>query len=292
VLFGDHAYGRSTIGRHADVAGLEWEAVRAQLEGRVRHARALVGMAGDIDADRLRARLEPVVHAFTDGSGAPAATPEPEPPRRLVVRLVDKPARTQSQIYVGHLGLEAGDAGYFPAALMNTAFGGTFTARLSREVRQNRGWSYGAYSRMLRSRRRDAFYLWTFPAMAQMVECIGLELDLLRELRADGVTHEEYDFARKYLDNHFLFAVETASLRVALALRQVVLGLPPDFYERYRERVRAVAHEEVVEAARDFVDPENIRISALCTAREVRRPLEELLGPGCSIEVVAYDADV
>jgi zinc protease len=271
---------------------MDWERVRGHLGSVIRRARAVVGLAGDFDPDHMRSRLEPVVGSFTDSSLEPPHTQEPAAPQGLGVRLVDKPSRTQSQIYLGHLGLRADEGIYFPVALLNTAFGGTFTARLSREVRQKRGWSYGAYSRILRSRRRDAFYLWTFPALENMVQCIGLELDLLGRLSKSGVTREEYDFARNYLDHHFLFAVETASLRVALAMRQEVLGLPADFYERYRDSVRAVEFDEVSEAARAFLRPDDLRICALCTAGEVRDALGDLLGEEASIEVLAYDADV
>ena len=291
MLFGDHPYGRSTVGLHRDVSSIGWADVERTFGSVLRRAPVLVGLAGDFDGDHMRTRLMPVLERFSDRTLGPPSTTEPEPPRGIRVRLVDKPARTQSQIYLGHLGLRAGEETYFPTALLNTAFGGTFTARLSREVRQDRGWSYGAYSRILRSKMRDAFYLWTFPAMENMVDCVALELDLLRSLRNDGLSTEEFDFARRYLDNHFLFAIETASLRVALALRQEVLELPGDFYERYRENVRAVEHDEVQRAARAFVDPDNLCICALCTAEKVRPALERLLGDDATIEVVPYDSD-
>jgi len=291
VLFGGHPYGRSTVGLHRDVSSLGWADVEQTHGSVLRRAPVLVGLAGDFDADHMRTRLQPMLERFSDRSLAPAATADPAPLRGVRVRLVDKPARTQSQIYMGHLGLRADEETYFSTTLLNTAFGGTFTARLSREVRQDRGWSYGAYSRILRSKMRDAFYLWTFPALENMVDCVGLELDLLRALRKDGLSREEFDFARRYLDNHFLFAVETASLRVALALRQEVLELPGDFYETYRQNVRGVQHEQVQQAARAFVDPDNMCVCALCTADRVMPALEDLLGEHASIEVVPYDSD-
>lgn len=292
MLFGEHPYGRSTIGLSGHVSDLGWDEVRSHTDSVLRCAPVVLGLAGDFDPDHLRARLVPVLEAFSRRTAAPPATPDPAPPRSVRIRLVDKPARTQSQIYLGHLGLRAADESYFATSLLNTAFGGTFTAKLSREVRQERGWSYGAYSRILRSKRRDAFYLWTFPALEHMVPCIGLEMDLLRGLASGGLSREEFDFARRYLDNHFLFAVETASLRVALALRQEVLELPGDFYERYRESIRAVTHDEVAAAARSFVDPDNLCICALCTAERVQKDMEALFGDAASIEVLPYETDV
>ncbi len=292
TLFGTHPYARSTIGASGDVTRLTWRDVENQHWTVLRLAPAVVGLAGDLDLDRIRTRLAPALGSFTHGDLSMPATRDPEPHRGLRVRLVDKPARTQSQIYMGHLGLRAADDDYFPAAIINTAFGGTFTARLSAEIRGERGWSYGAYSRMLRSRRRDAFYLWTFPEIENTVECIGLELDMLGELKKAGLTTEEYEFARSYLANHYLFAVESAPLRVTLALREHVLDLPEGFYEGYRQSVREVTLDRVQEAASRFVDPDNLCICALCTADRVLPGLEKMLGSRTPIEVVAWDSDV
>lgn len=291
LLFDDHPYARSTMGNHEDVSGLTWRDVQNHHGTVLRRAPVLVGLAGDIDVQRLRGRLQPMLETFTHGDLALPETADPADRPGVRVRLVDKPARTQSQIYMGHLGIRAAEPDYFPVALLNTAFGGTYTARLSRQVRQERGWSYGAYSRMLRSVRRDAFYLWTFPAVEDMADCIELQIQMLRELRDDGLTDEEFRFARSYLANHYLFAVETASLRVALALRQEVLQLPAGFYAGYRDSVLAVDAEQVKSAARRFVRPSHLCICALCTAEKVQPALERVLGDDAAIEVVAWDAD-
>jgi zinc protease len=291
MLFGDHGYGRPNMGTCVDVSGAAFRDVERHHDRVLRRAPAIVGLAGDMDPERMAERLSPMLDAFTTGDLAASEPPDPGPPEGVRVRLVDKPARTQSQIYVGHLGLRAAHDDYFPVALLNTAFGGTFTARLSREIRKERGWSYGAYSRMLRSRRRDAFYLWSFPEIDNTVDCIALELEMLEALRDEALADEELDFARSYLAHHFLFAVETASLRVALAMRQRVLELPEGFYENYRQSVLGVTTEQVRRAARRFVRPRDLCICALCTADRVQPELTRRL-PDASIEVVGWDEDV
>jgi len=205
---------------------------------------------------------------------------------------VDKPRRTQTQMYLGHLGLRADEPGYFPVAILNAAFGGTYTARLGEEIRQRRGWSYGIYSRMLGSRLRDAFYVWSFPAREHAVDCLELEMRMLGDLASGGLEPEEFEFARDHLHNHFLFAVETPALRVALAVRERVLGLESGFYDRYRERVLEVEPDEVRAHAARFVDTGAPSCAMLCDADEMQQRIRDRLGDGPLIDVMDWTSDV
>ncbi len=292
ALFRDHPYGRSPAGLPAPVqaAGLE-DVVRRQ-ESVIGRSRMVLALAGDLDPDAARPRLEGILARASDGSSPAAEGRDPAACRGVRVRLGDKPGRTQSQVYMGHLGLPAGDPMHFPAVVACTALGGTFSSRMSREIRLSRGWSYGAYARMLRSRHRDAFYMWTFPAIQDMVACIALEIEMLAAIRDAGLEPGELEFARDYLANHFLFAVETPAQRVNLVLKEETLGLVPGFFEGYRDAVRGVGPGDVASVARGFFDPGNIVVSALCTAGRVEPGLRSALGAGAEIEVVPYDSEV
>jgi zinc protease len=226
LLFGRHTYGRRNAGRRRELEELGYEETAGLYPGALRRSRLVVGGAGDIDRDRFMEIMSPLLEGLSTQDLAPSDPGPPEAPGGLTVRLVDKPDRTQSQIYMGHLGPHAWDEGYFPVVILNTAFGGTFTARLSQEIRRNRGMSYGAYSRILRSRQRDAFYLWTFPSTEETAQCVRIQIEMLQALREKSITDEEFDFATRYLRNHFLFAVETAPLRVSLGMKEVSQNLP------------------------------------------------------------------
>ena len=292
MLFGSHPYGRRTVGKRKNLEALSYGETADIVRSHLAKGRITIGGSGDISREKFMEKARLIVDGLSTLKMPPTDVPEPPPPRGVKVRLVDKPDRTQSQIYMGHLGAWAWDENYFPLVVLNTAFGGTFTARLSEEIRRKRGMSYGAYSRILRSRKRDSFYLWTFPSIEHAAEVIRLQLEMLEELKAKALTDEEHDFAVKYLGNHFLFAVETAPLRVSLAIREISQNLPPDFFETYRENIRGVTQDEVKEAAAGFIDPRNICISVLCTADRVRDKLEqELKDYSPSIETVPYDDD-
>ncbi len=292
LLFRGHPYGRRNAGRREEIEKLGFEETAALYGETLRRSRLVVGGAGDIDRDRFIEKMLPVLEGLSTQELPPADPGAPETPGGVTVRLVDKPERTQSQIYMGHLGPHAWDGDYFPVVVLNTAFGGTFTARLSQEIRRNRGMSYGAYSRILRSRQRDAFYLWTFPSTEDTARCVRIQMEMLEELRRNSITDEEFDFATRYLRNHFLFAVETAPLRVSLGMKEISQNLPPGFFENYRRVIGEIERPRVDRAAGEFVDPRNLRVSILCSADRVRPALEqELKDFSPSIEVTPYDDD-
>lgn len=292
LLFGGHPYGRRNIGTRAELEALSFEEVTGLYESMLRRTRMTLGCAGDLGREAFEEKVARFVEPFSAMEAGPVEVEAPPRPKGLRVRLVSKPDRVQSQIYMGHLAPGARDADYFPIVVLNTAFGGTFTARLSQEIRRKRGMSYGAYSRILRARTRDAFYLWTFPSAQDTAACLRIQLEMLRELREKGVNDEEFDFAVRYLTNHFLFAIETAPMRVLLAMKEISQDLPPGFFDAYRDRVRGVTREQVDAAARTFIDPDNLCVSVLCSAEGLRADIEkELKDFSPAIEVVPYDDD-
>jgi zinc protease len=250
----------------------------------------IVGIAGDMDEAELRPLVNEVFGSFRTGTAPVEAIDDPTPPRGRTVTIVDKPERTQTQIYVGALGNRVGDPSVFPLLVANTAFGGTFTSRLMQAVRAERGWSYGASSRIGQDRRRDAWYMWTFPAAKDAVPCIELELSLVETLLRDGLTEKEHEFSRAYLAKSHCFEVDTAAKRLDPRIDIELYGLPADYYDRYVEQVEAVTHEQGNAALRERLSADDLAIVLLATASDVREQLEKI--PNVTdVKVVPFDGD-
>jgi hypothetical protein len=134
-------------------------------------------------------------------------SPERHGKRRLV--FVDKPERTQTQILLGEVGSHPRDADHISLHVATTIFGGTFTSRMMKAIRSERGWSYGAYARLPYDKERDAFSMWTFPAAKDAAACITLELELLNAWRDKGISARELAFAKRYLVRSHAFDIYT-----------------------------------------------------------------------------------
>jgi len=289
TLFGRHAYARPVSGTLASVGKVELADVRAQHERLMRAPHLLIGMAGDVtpeDAERY------VNASFSDLLGGSTRRPQAREPRmksgRHVV-LVDKPKRTQSQVYIGTLGLVVGDPERHAMIVGNTAFGGTFTARLMKEVRSKRGWSYGAYSKLGADRQREAWSMWTHPGADQLVDCVRLQLSLYEKWLDKGLTGAEVKRAKRYLIKSHPFDLETAGKRLEPKLHGYKHGLPDDWFDDYPQRVRALGRADVNDAVRGHLSRDDLSIAVLATATpELQDALRSSAGVR-SLTVIPFD---
>ncbi len=291
TLFAGHPFGRPASGTPRTLTALTREHSMRAWKRTAVGTNLLLAAAGDITDDELQAFRARILPRLPSGE-APVRDLDPPRPlrgRRLVI--VDKPARSQTQIYIGNLGSHPRDRDHLALVLGNTIFGGTFTARLMREVRSKRGWSYGASSRLGRDRTREAWSMWTFPAAADAPGCVKLQLDLVRKLVEGGVTERELSFAKSFLGRSQAFDVDTPTKRLWRRLDRRLLGLPANFHDRYVERLQAVTRDEVNAALQRRLSPDDLLISVVATASELRTSLERAIPHLESTLVVPYETD-
>jgi zinc protease len=291
TLFEGHPYGRNAGGTTAGVEAIGSDDVVAFYRKFVVQGNAVIGIAGDVTAEKAPELARRIALAFPRGERTLDTVPEPtiRPGRHLL--LADKPERTQTQILVATLGTSAHDEDHVPLAVANAVFGGTFTSRLMREVRSKRGWSYGASARTLVDRRRQAWVMWTFPAAEDAAPCMKLTLDLMEAWVKDGVTAREVSFIARYLIRSHAFDVDTAAKRLHQALDVELLGLPADYYTSWIEHVRAVTAKSASAAVRSRIDPENMLAVVVGTAAQVLDPLRGAIAHLSGASVVPFDLE-
>lgn len=290
ALFGAHPYGRSVSGTLGSIGAITLDAVRASHAALVRSRHLIVGLSGDVTPADARTSIAAAFAGVAKGSTPrPRARAARTRPGRHVV-LIDKPQRTQTQVYIGTLGVKAGDPRTHAMIVANTAFGGTFTSRLMHEVRSERGWSYGAYSKLGADRQRDAWSMWTHPSSEQLLDCLRLELALYEDWHQRGLTQGEVRRAKRYLIKGHAFDRETASKRLEPKLQTAAYGLPDDWFSGYERRIRAVKTPAANEAVRSCLSRDDLTIAVLATASpQLERALRELPGVK-SVHVESFDA--
>jgi zinc protease len=252
-----------------------------------------VGYAGALTEAEARAQTERHFGKAPDGPEAKLVRP-PDPPARKDLRLtiVDKPDRTQSQIFLGQPAPQWGTPEFYALQVSSCAYGGTFTARLMNEVRSKRGLSYGASARMAQGRGRRALVVHVFPSLEQTAETLALVLGLHRAWIADGITADELQFARNYLSNSFAFSVATPEDRLDLHVATELAGLSYDHITKFPERIGAVTLDQVRAAHAKHLAGTGLECVIVSSADELRPKLEQagLLKEFASVEVVPYDS--
>lgn len=288
-MFSGHPYGRAVSGSPKSLASINLDDVESA-RGRLFKKDSLVfAFAGDVNQDDARRCAASIARRLPNGAPPVDSSTDPRGPRGRKLIFVDKPERTQTQILIGCLGTHPRDADHIALHVANTILGGTFTARLTQEVRAKRGWSYGAYSSLPFDRKRHAFSMWTFPKAADAAPCIRLELDLLEDWLERGVTKKELAWAKRYLVRSHAFAVDTAAKRVGLVLDALIYDLPQGYYEDYVEHVQSVTVERVHEAVQNRISKENLLVTVVGTAATTRKSVEDAVEGLQETEVVAFD---
>lgn len=290
-LFEGHGYSRPISGRIASIEGFDASDVRGLYQRAFTADNLLLAFAGDIDDERAKTLARRLLEALPRGQARSDSLPDPQmkPGRRLSI--VDKPERTQTQILVGGLGTHPHDADHIPLHVGNTVLGGTFTARLMKEIRSKRGWSYGAYSSLPYDRHRQAFSIWTFPKAEDAAPCIKVELELLEAWHERGITARELAWAKRYLSRSHAFAIDTAAKRVGLRLDALVYALPPGYHERYLEHIHATTLDQVNEAIRTRIDPKNLLVTVVGTESQIGAEVREAIADLAHQEVIPFDED-
>jgi len=287
AMFPGHAYGRPIKGTEETLAAITREDCAALHRDLFTRERGLIGAAGNVDEAEME-RLEQLLAAPLPLSGRPdplIADAVKQPGYRVV--LIDKPDRTQTQVFIGHLAPDGLHPDFLPLQIGQTVFGGTFTARLSHEVREKRGWSYGAYSYLAGDRRLGTFSVRFYPTEKDTVPALQLVDTMLQEFKKDGPTDAEIAAAQSYLQNGHVFSVDTASRRLSELASAYLLGHGDDYVDQTVERLKAVTADHIRRAVQTYTEPDDVTVAVVCTAKNLTPELEAW-GRAKSIEVIDW----
>jgi zinc protease len=278
VLYGEtHPYAHLELGSQVFLE----RATRADVEGFYRKAwqpdGATLIVAGDTTLDEAARMVEKALGSWQKVDRLRADLPEAAPASNRTVYLVNKPGAAQSTLVLAQIGIPRSTADYFEALVLNAAFGSMFSSRLNLNLREAKGYTYGARSSWSFRRGAGPFTAIapvqtkvTKEALAEMIR----EIEEVRDSRP--IDAEELEFAKSNLVRSFPQRFETPE-QIAERYREVVLyGLPPDFFNHWVEKVRAVTLADVARVAKERFRPEALSIVVVGDAEVIRKGIEEL----------------
>jgi zinc protease len=191
------------------------------------------------------------------------------------IYIIHKDDSVQSEIRIGHISAKRDKRDVFSRTLMNNILGGQFSSRINLNLREDKGYTYGAFSRFNYFKENAIFYVSTSAGIENtgkaIVEIIK-ELNLIRE----GVTEKELDFAKTSTIRKFPSNFET-NRQVAYNLTTKYLyNLPDDYYDSYINKIREVTIEEVNKAAIDHIHSDKLTILIVGDKNKLIPQLKEI----------------
>jgi zinc protease len=269
-------YGRLSAGRPETVEPLTVADVRAFHAGRYAPNVADVIIAGAFEPDAALAAVERRLGAWSgSGPGHRTLRPEQRGARRIVV--VDRPGSVQSELRVGHLGIDRQDPRYFPALVMVALLGGVFGSRLNLRLREELGYTYGARCSLDPRRAVGPFTATAAVQTEVTTDAVRELIGQLERIREEPPGDAELAAVRDYLVGIFPLRFETTAGIAAAIEPLAVYDLPDEWWHAYRSRLEAVTPDEVHAVARELIRPEEALILVVGDASKIR---DDLAGAG------------
>jgi zinc protease len=293
LLYGEtHPYGRPNNGTPKSVEGLTRDDIVAFYKALFVPNNAALIVAGDTTPDAIIPVLESALKGWKPGS--PVATTLPEPPsaKEVTVYLIDKPGAAQSILTVGQVGVPRNTPDYFPLTIMNAILGGQFSSRINLNLREDKGYTYGARSSFNFAKGPGPFEAGapvktedTKPALVELIK----ELQDITGPRA--ATAVEVAFAKDRLIKGFPARFESIAAGggrrggggggggggLGGTLAELVLyDLPDDYFTTYRDKVEAVTPADVQRVAKKYLDPSRMTILVVGDRSKIESEIKSL----------------
>jgi zinc protease len=221
-------------------------------------------LVGDFDSAAVYAQLEHLFglwHAPQEEASPSVQFPVVPPPQgidRIHAPLVGKP---QVVTYMGYCGIAQHDRRYYAAMLLNQVLGGdTLSSRLGTEIRDRQGLTYGIYSYFAAGEQAGPFAIQMQTAPGDTEQAITSTLMLLKQLRAEGVTLDELDTAKRSLLNGYPVDLADPDSLAQRILMNEVYGLPTTAIREFPQKIDAVTLLEVNEAIQSLIHPDHLVI--------------------------------
>ena len=240
---------------------------------------AYIVVVGDVKAKELKAVLKEKFEPWKKGKLP--VNPEPvytENVGLTEINFIDVPSATQSTvIFTNNTPLKQTDEDYFAALLANQVLGGGSEGYLFKNLRDDNGWTYGAYSSLGSSR----YGVSRFTAEAKVRNAVtdSTVTEIVKEIsriRTENVDPQRLkDVKAAYLGN-FIFSTERASTVANFALGQKLNNLPDDYYETFIENINKVTAQDLKKAANKYFKLGNTRIIIVGRGSDVVSGLEEI----------------
>lgn len=222
---------------------------------------AYLVIVGDVNPKKIKKTVKKLFKDWAPGNIPAYTIPEVSNTNKTEINFVDMPNAVQSEIaLINTVDLTLGDEDYYSALLANNILGGGGTARLFQNLREDKGYTYGAYSSLGQSR-----YIGRFRATASVRNMVtdSSVVELLKEvdlIRNKKVSVEELNNTKaKYIGN-FVIGAQRPQTVARYALNKEIYNLPDDYYEKYIENINAVSVDDVQKAAQKYMSSDNSRI--------------------------------
>jgi predicted Zn-dependent peptidase len=291
LLFKGHPYGHLPIGTEGSLRAMTLREVTAFHARTYRPAAATIIAVGDSSHEQLASLVSDVFDKWTspDAPGAATTGPAgaPAPPAAARVAVLNRSAAAQSELRIGHIGPARSTPDYHALLVLNMVLGGQFVSRINLNLRENKGYTYGARTSFDFRRAPGPFVLQASVQSDATAEAVREAIGELRAIRGERpVTREELETGRAALTRGYPRNFETADQVGRAAAQLALYDLPEDYFTTFVPKVLALTEEDITRAAAAHLDPSHLLTVVVGDREKIGPSLHSLeLGEASDIAV-------
>ena len=262
VIYGDNPY-HIVAASMKTLESASPEALRALYHQEFRPDQALLVAVGSFDSATLLSQVE---KAFADWKAPDSKQPPVNAPKSKTdhsIYFIDRPGSVQTTMLIGALGLTARDPDRQPLRIADTIYGGSFGSRLTRNIREDKGYTYSPYSYLVANRLSGACL--TSEDVRNDVTGPSLKETFfeLKRISAEPPSVEEMEYAKRYLVGNTALDLQSRTAVAELLGRYWVDGQPSNHLNEEMTDIKKATAPEVAQIAAKYFSPDRMTIVAV-----------------------------
>ncbi len=228
-------------------------------------ANFILAVSGDFRTEEMKQKLDKAMAGWTSSGEAVPPVPGPDFEPVPGVYMVDKTDVNQGRVSMGHVGIMRGNPDEFAVEMMNEILGGGgFTSRITNRIRSDEGLAYDAGSSFEPGIYYPGVYRAGFQSKSSTAaQAARIVLDEMDRIRREPVSEEELNTVKNNAIEVFPRYFATASAVAGTFANDEFTGRDPGYWDKYRDRIRAVTADDVLRAAKEYLRPEKMVILAV-----------------------------
>ncbi len=269
AIYGDHPAGMITPPMDS-IRKIKSEDLAAFHAKYYRPNNAMLAIVGDVTMKELMPKLTKAFGGWEKGDVPATSIPTAPAPGAALIQLINRPGSVQTVLQLGSLGIERTNPDYFAVNVMNQILGAGPQSRLFMNLREDKGYTYGAYSNFGGSKYRG-----TVNASSEVRTDVteGAMKEFMYELnriRDEKVSATELDNAKRAIIGSFALSLEQPTSLLNNLVIQRLYDMPADYWDTYPAKVMAVTDADVQRVAQKYIDIGHLQVVAVGDASKTR----------------------
>lgn len=236
---------------------------------------AIFAIVGDVKPADIVSKLEKSFGAWKPAPVPATVIPMVNGTGSAKIYLVDRPGSVQTNLLVGDLTIDRTDPDYCALVVMNRIIGGGPSGRLFMNLREDKGYTYGAYSNVTALKYRGVFQANTEVRTNVTDGAMKELLYEVKRIRDEKVPAAEFENAKRAIIGGFALELESPQALLQNVLTQKLYNLPANYWATYPQKIAAINQDDVQRVARKYLDLEHQQVVAVGDAKQIVEPLKK-----------------